>query len=283
MIVLKLFCRSADAEGNPLHKSFTRNVLPGPVDVSEAGIAISSDWHRDKQVTERQGAGAHPNDRALLLQTRRNLEQLSELFPSAGTLNEDASFGENVLLDGGDVAQLCAGDELGVMRGDKCVCVLQITSPRWPCYKVDKRHSGQMTARPREEQVRGACCGTGLAGFFARVLMPGSLCVGDAVAVRKRPQPEWPLSRVSHVFYGGPNRRTAMLDCWNGTERELRYCLESLPELAEFEWRDRLVKFVAKRRAVAETAAAAQRWRWRVLFGVLAMLVLLAAIALQWR
>ncbi len=252
--VQKVFRRSHEAEGNPLHKSFARTPLEEEISVEVFGLAGSFDWHRDKQVRERNGAGQHPNDRAILFQTTSNLKRLQSLFPNVPTLFEDNSFGENVLVhdenDEMSADNLCVGDILEVRRTEEtreCL-VLQITSPRWPCYKVDKRHPLAGCAQSNENKVRGHCCGTGLAGFFCKVVSQGSLAVGDHVVISQRVRPSWTLERVSYLFYGKQNRKTAMLDDWNGSEAELKECLQ-MKELAEFEWRDRLKKFVEKRKA----------------------------------
>jgi MOSC domain-containing protein YiiM len=199
-------------------------------------------------VTERKGAGKNPHDRALLFQTDTSLALLAQCVPTEvrATLLEPASFGENILLSELSPAQLCVGDILTVTREGATVLICQVTSPRWPCYKVDKKHSRPLDALGTESRVRGICCATGLAGFFAKVIEPGSIAPGDSIAVTSRPQPQWTLERVSNLLYGGVNRRTAMLDVWNGTEQELHQCLE-LTELAEFEWRDRLKQYVTRR------------------------------------
>ncbi len=189
------------------------------------------------------------------------------------TLFQPASFGENVLLDRWLPGELCVGDVLSVLREGAEVCACQITSPRWPCYKVDKRHSKPLAAAKPEERVRGLCCATGLGGFFAKVILPGSIAPGDTIAVTKRPQPQWPVERVSRVFYGGGNRRTAMMDVWNGTEEELQECLQ-MTELAEFEWRDRLKQYVAKREA--QRLRRREQWTRGLLAGAAVLVALIA-------
>jgi MOSC domain-containing protein YiiM len=275
IMIRSVYMRSGDAEGNPMHKSFSR----APADkqpLGVEGIVASFDWHRDRQVTERQGAGRHPHDRALLIQTVANLELLARRFPSLESLREPSSFGENLLLEGASFSpsQLCVGDVLSVSENGIVVAVLQITSPRWPCYKVDKRHPLPSELQG-EERVRGVCCASGWGGFFAKVLQPGSIGCGNSVEVTSRPQPQWTLERVSKVFYGGANRKTAMLDVWNGTEEELHECLE-LSELAEFEWRDRLKQYVAKRAALKEKNRA--KWKLRILVAS----IVVALVAVLW-
>jgi len=252
--VVKLWGRSADAEGNPLHAPFSRVPLHGVVPLTPEGFVGSRDWHRDRQVRERDGAGPNPNDRALLLQTRGNLRHLQEHFPQLAAKFDDkeasdAIFGENVLLDGEgfDSDGLCVGDVLRFQRGDTTVARICITAPRWPCYKIDNVHSKPIKELPRAEQVRGICIGIGWAGFFARVLDEGgSVCVGDTVTIEmSRPRLDWPLSRIAHVFYSGSNQAHGLLKEWQGTQEELETCLH-MEELTEFEWRERLREYVAK-------------------------------------
>jgi hypothetical protein len=78
--VKKIWKRSQFAEGNPLHKSFTRE----PLEENELiiqGLKDSSDWHRDKQVQERKQTGDSPWDRAILIQTEEHIKTLKNAFP----------------------------------------------------------------------------------------------------------------------------------------------------------------------------------------------------------
>lgn len=266
MSIVQIWRRSGEAEGNPLHKSFTRIATPaGEVKLDDLGLEDSHDWHRDKQVRER-GEIKDPGERALLFQSRANIEALKKLFPQATSLARDSAFGENIVLDGDEFipTKLCVGDVLHVLRkrrssgsssddNEEVVAILAITSPRWPCYKIDLNH--KFPDLVKGEGVRGVCGETGQAGFFCRVLKTGSIQIGDRVIVHERPLPSMTLAYVSRLCYGGTNRETCMIDKFQGTEKELTELLE-LKQLAYFEWRERLEKYVEKQKQSSTTASA---------------------------
>ncbi len=137
--IINIWKRSSNAEGNPLHVCFSREKYSNveEIKVLEDGLVDSFDWHRDKQVKSREAAGKCPNDRAILIQNKENLKILKEKFPDVNTFDLDSPFGENIDLEGSFTPNnLCIGDILEIIRDNSVVCVLQVTSPRWPCYKI---------------------------------------------------------------------------------------------------------------------------------------------------
>jgi len=215
--------------------------------VFKDGLENSFDWHRDKQVKERKQAGDYPNDRAILIQTRENLENLKKIFPKLESFDKDSCFGENFTVEGClEPTKLCVGDILYIKRNDKLVCTLQITSPRWPCYKIDIKHSKTLVDYKFEEKVRAQCVDQALAGFFCKVIEEGTVKAGDSLVVGKRTHPEWTLSRTAQLLYGGENKKNCRIDKFQGTEEELKDLI-NLEDLATFEWKDRLIKYLEKR------------------------------------
>jgi MOSC domain-containing protein YiiM len=146
--------RSAQAEGNPFHKCFSR--VPVSFDTSSTstksnlsviadtaipietcpeddlfrlpsgavavpllhdGLAGSSDWHRDKQVAARLTL-TNPTDRSILIQTKEHLSELVATFPELkSSLEAPCSFGQNLLISGDLTAKtVCIGDVLHVVR-----------------------------------------------------------------------------------------------------------------------------------------------------------------------
>jgi len=160
----------------------------------------------------------------------------------------DTPFGENIDVDGEKFTAelLCVGDILEVMRDDKVVCIFQITSPRWPCFKIDIKHSKTLTKSDFTEKVRAYCGETGLAGIFCKVIQEGTIKIGDKLILKERIHNEWTLSRVSNLLYGGENKKKCLIERFQGTEEELQSLLK-LKELAAFEWKDRLEKYIEKR------------------------------------
>lgn len=245
--LLGVYRRSSEAEGNPLHRSYTRERETKSCAVRVDGLSGSFDWHRDKQVKER-GEVTHAEDRAILCQFEENVDELKRRFPAAvASLAEESCFGENLRVVGvGCWETICVGDRFAVRD-----VVLEVSAPRWPCYKVDKKHPVAKET-PFEERVRAVCVSTGLGGVFMRVVHEGSIEEGDSITLVARPYPQWTVLRVSALFYGGVNRKTAMLDVWQGTEDELQQ-LRKLEVLSPFEWRERLERYVKARKITVIT------------------------------
>lgn len=287
MKVVSVFKRSAEAEGNPFHKSFTR--IPfneKEVCVEKQGLEGSHDWCRDKQVRERESV-VDPDSRAILVQTEENVCHLAENFPELESLRERerALFGQNVTLKGCcSPDDICVGDLIEVRRNGGEVCRLKVSSPRWPCYKIDLNHRIPSNELRKEGKgVRGYCLSRGYAGFFCHVDKEGSIKAGDDFVIVQRTHPAWTLRRVSHVFYGGErNRKSCMLDEFNGTEEELKELLE-MKELAVFEWRGRLMQYVAKREALSREQMQRKRQfdRWVITGAWVMALVAIVAILLR--
>jgi len=247
--VVSVWRRSSEAEGNPLHVPFTRLPCtePGAITLLTDGLVDSVDWHRDKKVSG-EGAGKFPGDRALLIQTSEHLRALQEQFIMLDSFSP-SNFGENLFVEGEfTCSALCVGDVIEVVRGDDCevVAVVQITSPRYPCNRIDLRHSQPLGGILQEEKVRSFCAETGFGGFFCKVLKEGSVAAGDTLVVSSRPCPDWTLSRISQLFYGGNNRKKCTLDEFQGTDEELQQVL-NIKELAVFEWRENLEKYIQKK------------------------------------
>lgn len=204
--------------------------------------------------------------------TRAEREKSLVLNTPLPTTMEAGSFGENVFVRSGSygvvssASTLCVGDLLAVVgskkrkrrSGVRRTVVLEISSPRRPCWKVD----GAFGKTPGSTGVRSLCAKTGLAGFLCTVVEEGELDDGDHLGVIERPHPRWSLSRVSSLLYGMPGAAdtpaykipgegtkmtkgtgggcAAVRSAWTGTESELR-ALATLPQLAGYEWRDEFV------------------------------------------
>jgi MOSC domain-containing protein YiiM len=115
-------------------------------------------------------------------------------------------FGENFTIAGLDEDTVCIGDtfEIGEI-------VIQVTSPRGPCWKIARRHGiPELTAMVEKR---------GWTGWYYRTLQQGHVDVGQTFTQTARPHPDWTIRRVAAV------RR--------GRDAEALRTLQSLPELAE--------------------------------------------------
>eukprot|EP01084_Bolivina_argentea_P092305 166081_1 len=257
--ITSLWKRSDLAEGNPMHKPQTRIQIESkeqPVDVIPTeGITTSSDWHRDRQIKQRNWI-PDPENRALLLQTYQNGEILKSSFPDLDIFNKTDKhtnlFGENIVMKRIDKNNMestcnlfCIGDILQIQRNGKTVCELQIASPRWPCYKLDKRCN---VKNKKTSSVQKFIVSNSLGGIFCSVLRNGNICCGDIICIKQRIHNDLTLGYVANLCYGGDrNKRTCLIDEFQGN-REAFERLINCKELAVFEWKDRLLRWDQKRK-----------------------------------
>ncbi len=116
------------------------------------------------------------------------------------------AFGENFTIDGLDEDSVSIGDTFEVGEA-----VVQVTSPRGPCWKIARRHGiPELTAIVEKR---------GWTGWYYRTIQQGHVQAGQDFRLTERPQPEWSISRVASI------RR--------GRDIDALRALAALPELAE--------------------------------------------------
>ena len=98
------------------------------------------------------------------------------------------AFGENFTLLGMTEEAVCIGDiyAVGTAR-------VQVSQPRMPCWKLGRRW--ERPALPLEVSESGRT------GFYLRVLDPGEVGAGDALALTERPLPQWTVARINQAMY----------------------------------------------------------------------------------
>lgn len=126
----------------------------GPVDVTEIGLAGDA-------IVDRQNHGGP--EQAVYLVSKADMAWWSE---RAGRLFEPGRFGENLTYDGPVTADIALGDriELGNV-------LLEVTAPRTPC--------ATFAAVMGDKTAAKAMFAWGRSGFYARVLRPGPVWVGN--------------------------------------------------------------------------------------------------------
>jgi MOSC domain-containing protein YiiM len=100
-------------------------------------------------------------------------EHLAVWSEELGEALGDAAFGENVSTRGVTEADVGIGD---VWQWNDAV--LQVSQPRWPCFKL------ALHRRRRDVQQRMRA--TGRTGWYLRVLQPGEVVVGSPITVVHR-------------------------------------------------------------------------------------------------
>lgn len=140
------------------------------------------------------------------------------------------AFGENLSTVGWTEHDVCIGD---VVRFGSAF--LQVSQGRQPCFKLNRRFQNAGMA--------SAVQATGRTGWYWRVMEEGTAQPGEELVPIDRPQADWPLSRLLHVFY---------VDRGNREELEK---VAKLPQLAE-SWR-----IIARRRL---ESGAVEDWSRRL-------------------
>lgn len=138
--------------------------VSGPVHVGLEGLDI------DAQADRRVHGGP---DKAVHHFPAKNLALLRAAFPEAAAQLVPGSLGENLSTSEWDEADVCIGD---VLRAGSVL--LQLCQPRSPCWKIDARFGVDGMTRYVAER--------GIAGWYYRVLQPGSLQAGDTLVLEQR-------------------------------------------------------------------------------------------------
>lgn len=98
------------------------------------------------------------------------------------------AFGENISTTGITEEDICLADQLQIGS-----CIVKVSQSRQPCWKLNHRFStSDMALRVQKN---------GKTGWYYRILQPGNICKGDAIRLLKRPNPEWPLTRVNQLMF----------------------------------------------------------------------------------
>ncbi len=182
--------------------AIAKTAIDGRVAVGPLGLA------GDRQADALHHGGA---DRALLHYAREHYARWRAEHPACRF--EPPGFGENLSTLGLDEHQVAIGD---CFRAGGLL--LEVSQPRTPCWKLDRRFGMAGLARAVQDSAR--------CGWFYRVLEPGSLAVGDDLQRVASPHPEWTVARVMRLVHAGPH------------DPEALEALCELPALAD-NWRDK--------------------------------------------
>lgn len=101
---------------------------------------------------------------------------------------QPGGFGENLSTTGLSETDVAVGDvfRLGA-------ALIEVSQARQPCWKLNLRFGRKDMARLVQQ--------TGRSGWYYRVLEPGEVAPGDALALVERRAPDWTLSRLHRVLY----------------------------------------------------------------------------------
>ena len=142
---------------------FRKHAAHGPVTVGALGLAGDEQADLTVHGGLAKAVYAYPFEHYAFWREHRRALGLSTELPYG-------SLGENLTLTGVLEASLYVGDELRFPD-----CVLRVTQPRGPCYKLNAAMNDPTAVRTMAQ--------SGYCGFYLAVDVPGSLTVGQAFEV----------------------------------------------------------------------------------------------------
>ena len=151
-------------------------------------------------------------DKAVLAYASKHYEIWNAEFPDMNF--EAGGFGENLTVADIDESTCCIGDTFRI--GD---CLLQISQPRQPCWKLSGRWEMPKLAVLVQQNGR--------TGWYFRVLNESVIEAGMTIELVDRPFPEFTVTWANSVMYAKQRRQT--------DDRRLAEC----PTLSE-SWRRNL-------------------------------------------
>ena len=101
---------------------------------------------------------------------------LAQEWPQCASLLGPGVLGENISTRGMTEHDVCIGDVFGIGEAR-----IQLSQPRSPCWKIDRRLKVDGASRFVEA--------AGVTGWYYRVLDEGKVCAGDEIVLLERPNP----------------------------------------------------------------------------------------------
>lgn len=154
----------ADAAGNPrkVRTGIYKSPVEGPVFAGKLGL--EGDKQADTRVIRGRQIHGGP-EKAIYLYPAEHYGTWERELGRQFTFGQ---FGENLTVSGLNEQTVRIGDRLRVGGA-----LLEVTTPRGPCYKLD--------IRMEHPEFRHLMDANGRTGFYLRVIEEGPVCAGDAV------------------------------------------------------------------------------------------------------
>jgi MOSC domain-containing protein YiiM len=160
---------------------FVKHAVTERVEVRELGLA------GDQQADLTVHGGP---EKAIYGYAMRHYSDWLAEYPEHGDTLLPGAFGENLTIDGLAEDDICVGDVHRIGSA-----VLQLCQPRQPCFKFALHFN--------DSRLPKAMVKSGRAGWYYRVLEPGTLGAGDEIELVDRPQPEFRFSRLISIVNRG--------------------------------------------------------------------------------
>ena len=170
----------SEGESKPWTSAIVKRRVDGPIHVRAANI----DGDQQADLVHHGGP-----DKAICAYASPNYAFWIRELPDIDW--QSGYFGENLTLSGIEEADVCIGDSFEVGS-----CVLQISQPRQPCWKLSRRWIFPKLA-VRVQQ-------TGRTGWYFRVLNEGLFESGQAMKLIERSNPRWTIAAANDVMFAKP-------------------------------------------------------------------------------
>lgn len=125
-------------------------------------------------------------EKALHQFAAENFADLQAAFPRAADMLEPGSIGENLSTLGITEASACIGDIFCLGTA-----LIQISQPRRPCWKIDRRYDEGGVAQHIEL--------AGTTGWYYRVLETGRCSPEDSLQLEEQAHPGWTILRINDL------------------------------------------------------------------------------------
>ncbi|KAF2019598.1 vanillate O-demethylase oxidoreductase [Aaosphaeria arxii CBS 175.79] len=140
-------------------------------------------------------------DKAIHQYCSSNYSFWHSLYPSPEILAKfvPGGFGENFVADGLNESNVCIGDLVRIgpagstLTGGANGCLLEVSLPRQPCFKLNQRF-GIKNFAPRTHQEAKT-------GWYYRVKEEGWIHEGMEIRIVRRTQPKWSIARLHHYVH----------------------------------------------------------------------------------
>jgi len=212
--------------------------------IGSEGIENSYEWAFDTDARRPDSLVKHSLDRALNCMSTGIYSMLQNHF-DLKSLHEPCAFGENLLIENLLPNQLCIGDVFECRHDGYCVCIVQVTSSRRACFKVNSKHGKKRKDLKGKNSVRHFATQHACAGWFFRVLKPGVIHVGDEFVLVERKYPKLQLAEVASWMYANTDARHKVNE-FGGSEEMLQELIKC-PAWTMFQWKEVLMDFVKRR------------------------------------
>ncbi len=164
--------------GKPWRSAIYKTSVDGPVWARALGLDGDAQADHRHHGGEAQAINVYPAEHYEVWRATPGLEAMT-----------GGAFGENFTTLGMSEHTTFLGD---VMRVGEAV--VQVTQPRGPCYKLNRRWNNPDLQSRAEQEYRF--------GWYLRVMEEGRVQAGDRFELLDRPHPDWSIARVWDVTTG---------------------------------------------------------------------------------